>query len=261
MADGMSFDKYIDNPSGGSSVITNRQMYKAMYQQKFDTVLLRENGEIKFKVYHSNDRFDSYYIHIKVPSEVIEKFYYDVVIRLYTTSMPKKASKSLRIYAVQFFSNDPAFVYTFAHSFLKNKIFIEDLKPRMMKKALTDVAKERNPKDNVWYVKSLYFAYLTMEKYSLFNRTNLNMVAQPYDKNYLLRQIEPAEKKVKARQDAQEKLNRERREAKSKEVRDYNSSANQGIKTKSSGSIIKTKSVNSVKKVGSTKTVKRSKHL
>ena len=35
MADGMSFDKYIDNPSGGQ-VFTNRQMYKAMYKSKFD---------------------------------------------------------------------------------------------------------------------------------------------------------------------------------------------------------------------------------
>lgn len=33
MADGMNFDKYIDNPSGGSSVVTNRNMYKEMYKQ------------------------------------------------------------------------------------------------------------------------------------------------------------------------------------------------------------------------------------
>ena len=32
MADGISFDKYIDNPSGkGASVITNRNMYKSMF--------------------------------------------------------------------------------------------------------------------------------------------------------------------------------------------------------------------------------------
>ena len=74
MADGMSFDKYIDNPSGGQ-VFTNRQMYKAMYKSKFDKILVREQGQIKFTVYKSEDANDSYYIHMKIPSEVIEKFY------------------------------------------------------------------------------------------------------------------------------------------------------------------------------------------
>ena len=83
MADGMSFDRYIDNPSGGS-VFTNRNIYKNMYRRKFGNVLVREQGQIKYTVYKSGDAFDSYYIHIKVPSEVIDNFYYDVVIRLFT---------------------------------------------------------------------------------------------------------------------------------------------------------------------------------
>ena len=124
MADGMNFDKYIDNPSGGSSVVTNRNMYKEMYKQKFNAVLVREQGKINYSVYKAKDNTDSYFIHMKIPSEVIPKFYYDVVIRLYTTVNSKKASSNLKSYAVQFYSNDPAFVYTFAHAFSKNKIFI-----------------------------------------------------------------------------------------------------------------------------------------
>ena len=159
MADGMSFDKYIDNPSGGATVITNRNMYKDMYKSKFDKVLLRESGKIEWSVYYTNDGKDSHYIYMKIPSEVIEGFYYDVVIRLFTTENKKKTNVNLREYAVEFYSNDPAFVYTFAHAFSKNKLFIEDLEPKMSKAALKDVAKVKNPKDNVWYVKSLYFAY------------------------------------------------------------------------------------------------------
>ena len=37
----ISFDKYIDNPSGGA-VFTNRNMYKAMYADKFNKILVRE---------------------------------------------------------------------------------------------------------------------------------------------------------------------------------------------------------------------------
>lgn len=207
MADGMSFDKYIDNPSGGATVVTQRRMFKDMYKSKFDKVLLREMGTIKYTIYKASDSTDSYYIHMLIPSEVIEKFYYDVVIRLFTTENKKKTNVNLREYAVQFFSNDPAFVYTFAHSFAKNHLFIPDLEKRMSQQALRDKARVKNPKDEVWYVKSLYFAYLTLEKYNLFNRTILDRNAKKYDKKKLLSDITQAEEKIKAREDAQKKLN------------------------------------------------------
>lgn len=210
MADGISFDKYIDNPSGGATVITNRNMYKDMYKSKFDRILLRENGKIVWKVYYTNDTQDSFYIYVKVPSEIIEKFYYDVVIRLFTTENKKKSNVNLREYAVEFYSNDPAFVYTFAHAFSKNKLFIKDLESKMSKTALKDAAKIKNPKDNIWYVKSLYFAYLTMERYHLFNRTILKQHGAKYNKRELLSQITHATEKVEARQEAQTKLNKEK---------------------------------------------------
>lgn len=205
----MSFDKYIDNPSGGATVITNRNMYKEMYKSKFDKVLLRENGKIEWEAYHTDDKQDSFYIYMKIPSEVIEKFYYDVVIRLFTTENKKKSNVNLREYAVEFYSNDPAFVYTFAHSFSKNNLFIKDLEPKMSKTALKNVAKVKNPKDNVWYVKSLYFAYLTMERYHLFNR-NIIKNGPKYNKKQLLAKITYAPDKIQARQEAEEKLKKEK---------------------------------------------------
>ncbi len=212
MADGMNFDKYIDNPSGGSSVVTNRAMYKEMYKSKFNAVLLREQGKIIYNIYKTSDNNDSYFIHMKIPSEVIPNFYYDVVIRLYTTVNSKKASASLRSYAVQFYSNDPAFVYTFVHAFSKNKIFIEDLAQKMSKAALDNRAKIKNPKDNIWYVKSLFFSYLVMEKYNLFNRNILDRNAKKYSKNYLLSQITHADKKIQDRQYEQTKLNKKKQQ-------------------------------------------------
>ena len=191
-----------------------------MYKSKFDKVLLRENGKIEWKVYRSNDGEDSYYIYMKIPSEVIESFYYDVVIRLFTKENKKKSNVNLREYAVEFYSNDPAFVFTFAHAFSKNKLFIKDLEPKMSKTALKDVAKVKNPKDNVWYVKSLYFAYLTMERYHLFNRTVLNQHSTKYNKKELLSKITYATEKVEARQQAQEKLDKEKAKAKLQKSRD-----------------------------------------
>lgn len=220
MGDGISFDKYIDNPSGTASYITNRNIYKSMYKSKFDKVLLREQGNIKYKVYHAKDSNDSYYIHMKIPSEVISNFYYDVVIRLFTTENKKKSSSKLREYAVQFYSNDPAFVYTFAYSFAKNKLFINDLSSKMSKHALKNAAKVRNPKNEVWYVKSLYFAYLAMEKYNLFSRAVLDHNCAKYDAKKLLNNIVHADTKVADRQREQENLQKELSKRKKSDRRD-----------------------------------------
>ena len=244
MADGMSFDKYIDNPSGGATVITNRNMYKELYKSKFDKVLLRESGNIDWKVYYANDGQDSFYIYIKVPSEVIEKFYYDVVIRLFTTENKKKSNVTLREYAVEFYSNDPAFVYTFAHAFSKNNLFIKDLESKMSNTALKDVAKVKNPKDNVWYVKSLYFAYLIMERYHLFNRNILKQNCSKYNKRELLSKITHATEKIEARQQAQIKLDKEKSEAKKSERKDKDLLSKQ---TKTAG-IVKTSTVSKTSK-------------
>ena len=256
--DGMSFDKYIDNPSGQASVVTNRQMYKAMYKQKFNAVLVREQGQIKWTVYQTKDKNDSWYIHIKVPSEVIEKFYYDVVIRLFTSDNVKKTNANLREYAVQFYSNDPAFVYTFAYSFNKNRLFIDDLKPKMSSRALSNRAEQRNPKDNVWYVKSLYFAYLIMERDHLFQRSMLTQYAKKYNVKELLKNIEHADKKVKARQEEQEKLNRSKQHSKElKERADAGRHSHLATKVSKISPIAKTSKVSSaVKKTQTTRSVK-----
>ena len=195
----ISFDKYIDNPSGGS-VFTNRNMYKAMYADKFNKILVREQGHIKYTIYKTEDSEDTFYIYFKIPSEVIENFYYDTVIRLYTKDNRRKTEANLRRYSVQFYSNDPAFFYTFAHSFNANGLFIDILKVKMSKRALNQKAEVKNPKDNVWYVKSLVFAYLAMEKYGLFNRSLLNQRSKRFNKKYLIYRITQADIKLKERQ-------------------------------------------------------------
>ncbi len=253
--DGMNFDKYIDNPSGGSSVITNRKMYKELYKSKFGAILLREEGKIDYTVYKdSKSKDDSHYIHIKIPSEVIPKFYYDVVIRLSTVEETKKASSNLRAYQAQFYSNDPAFVYTFVHAFNANNMFIKDLEKKMSKTALKTLAKTKNPKDEIFYVKSLYFAYLVMEKEDLFNRLKLKKLAKPYDKKQLLDSIEYAEDKIKARQEAEENLKKEEADKKRKEVQQRNDNRNINHKPKISkvSNVTKTSRTSKITKTSKT---------
>lgn len=260
MADSvMTFDKYIDNPSGGA-VFANRNMYKDMYKKKFGNVMVKENGKINYSLYTANDGIDSHYVYLKIPSEVVPNFYYDVVIHLFTKKNEYKNEATLRRYTVEFYSNDPSFVYTFAHSFKKNGLFIDDLSPKMSKLALKDKAKVRNPKDEVWYVKSLYFAYLAMEKYNLFSKPMFTG-CDKYRKDKLLNKITLADTKVADRQREGERVAKEKRQELEKEKREKRVARNLGVSTQNSKTtnITKTSKVSRISNV--TKKTKTSKSI
>lgn len=195
----MTYDQYIQNPMGvANAVISNRNMYRELYMNKLNKILVREMGKIDYALFKSKDK---YYVYIKIPSEVIEKFYYDVVIEFSEPEDKKLLDNSLNNYTVKFYSNDPSFVYTFAHAFIKNNMFINELKGVMSKQAIQKVATEKNPQDQVGYVKSLYFAYLILKKENVFNK-NKFMAAKKINWKELQSVITPADVKIAQRQDA-----------------------------------------------------------
>ena len=71
----------------------------------------------------------------------------------------------------------------------------------MSKEALRKEAKEKNPGNNVGYVKTLYFAYLLMDNKKLNKVSRFENEAKPLDPRYLLSQIEDADTKIKDRQE------------------------------------------------------------
>ena len=141
-----------------------------------------------------------YIMYLKIPSETVNNFYYDVVISFSTTNAIHAIGNDLFDYNVKFFSNDPAFVFTFAHSFIKNKMFFEDLIPKMSKQAIAEKAKVRNPKELIGYVKTLYFAYLFMKDHG-YNKKDQWSSAVNYDKKYLLLDVMDADTKIRMRQE------------------------------------------------------------
>ena len=197
----MSFQQYIDNPMGKrNAVFSQREMYKALYTEKFDKVFLREAGKINFTLYIDKKK-DRYVAHIKIPSETVKDFYYDAVILFYTNDAAKRSSPSLQDYFVKFFSNDPAFVFTYLRVFLKNDLFFEDLKPKSSKLALTRDPKEKNPYEVPGYSKILYFAYIFMKSKNLFYKSLYDSYAQPYDKKKLLDAVMHTDDKISLRQE------------------------------------------------------------
>lgn len=259
----ITFDEYIANPMGRkNSVFTHREMYREMYTKKLDEIMVRENGSVDFVLY--TDENNIYYVHIKIPSEVVSNFYYDVVLKFYTNNNTISSSRSIKDYYVEFFSNDPSFMFTFAHAFLKNKLFIKDLVPKMSKQAVKKVAVDKNPSDEVGYVKSIYFAYLIMKRYGLFNKVKYEAYSKKYNKKELLNNIIHSEVKLEERNIEGEKQKKKNKKEKAKTEKNNTSNMKStrinignSASTKMIGKIKKTEKSKSTKNVNIIKRVKK----
>ena len=189
----LTFEQYVNNPTGAkTAVISYRKMYEDLYNDKWKKIMTREVGKIDYELYYDNR---DYYCYLKIPSENIDNFYYDVVIKMELNSK----QHMLKHCPVQFFSNDPSFNYTFAHAFKKHKMTIPELEEKMSKIALKKRAVEKNPDNTIGYVKTLYFAYIAMVDKGLFHVAKVDMEAVPYSKKLLLSNIEDTDKKIEDR--------------------------------------------------------------
>ena len=196
----MSMNDYIRNPAGKTNAVYSaRYMYQDMYTQKYARVMTREAGTMKYRLYKGKN--EQWIIHLSVPSEAISNFYYDVVLEFTPNGNLNTVGNDLFTYRMRAFSNDPRFVFVFAHSFIKNKMFFEDLIKKMSPQAVRMKPTQMNPKEEIGYVKSIYFAYLYMKDHSLNNK-NQWFAAETYHANDFIQNIMDADDKVYLRQKA-----------------------------------------------------------
>ena len=230
----MTFDQFVDNPLGKNSAVLTiaaRQSIMDSYSKKWDVILLRENGNINH-FFYKDDKHNAYYAHFKIPSETVKKFYYDVVIKFTADSKVGEGGKDLFKYAVQFYSNDPSFVYTYAYVFNKNDMFIRELSDKMSKEALKKSPNIKNPHQNTGYVKTIVFAYLYMKSKKLNDKTRFLASAATYERGHLSGNIENADDKIRNRQERN--IESEIKEEKKKPEK-----VDKNTKNKSSGLAIK----------------------
>lgn len=251
----MSFQQYIDNPMGKrNAVFSQRNMYKQLYTEKFDKVFLREAGKIDYVLY-IDQKTDRYIAHIKVPSETVKNFYYDAVILFYSNNPAVKMSSSLQDYHVKFFSNDPAFVFTYLRVFLKNDLFIEELKPKASKLALKQDPKITNPYEIPGYSKILYFAYLFMKSKNLFAKHMYTSFGVKYSTKALVDAVEHTDIKIANRQELGAEQAKEQAKQNREERREQRTSPSSEVYSPS-GNIKTTKAVPRTKTTGTTRNVK-----
>ena len=264
----MTFEQYIINPMGKNNSVLNstaREAMRNVYTNKFHNVLLKENGKIDYFLY-KDTKHNIYYAHIKVPSEVIKDFYYDTIIKFFADETVKESALNLEKYYVQFFSNDPAFVFTYTHAFVENGLFIKELSSKMSQEALKKKAVEKNPNNDNGYVKSIYFAYLFLKERGLLKKVRWGE-AQEFNLKLLLSNITHADEKILARQEEEEKRDKRKKVVVDKNIartiKKYgvsDTAKDRLVTTTSKVQTVKrTSASNNIKKTKTTKVTKRKK--
>ena len=209
----MTFEEYINNPQQTRLGGYTREITRINYSQRLDKILVRENNKIDYQLYKCK-KDGSYFLYIKIPSEVVKAFTYDVVIHFVR---PAKNPHSVDInttltnYDVEFFSNDPSFVYNLEYTFKSRGMFVDDLKSKAVKTALAKKPEVTNPNNQVLYCKAIYFAYLLAKQRGLFVKSKY---VNEYNKEKLLDQIEDSQIKIQKRQELGDKAKSEKKKEK-----------------------------------------------
>lgn len=224
----MTFEEYINNPLESRMTAHTREMIKIEYTNRLNAVLVRENNNIEFHLYTAKD--GSYYMYIKIPSETVKGFTYDVVVRFKRPSKdPHKVDteQSLTNYDVEFFSNDPAFVYNLEYTFKSRDMFVKDLTKRGSREALTTKPKVTNPNNVVYYCKTLYWAYLIGKQRGLFTKVRY---LEKYDAKRLFDMVEDSQDKIDKRQElGTSERKKKTREAKEEQPKRSSNTGSNGI--------------------------------
>lgn len=155
----ITLGEYIKNPTGGRShMVGQKDAAQAVYSDKFNKMMLRSAGRIKFQLYKNGE--ERYTMVLHLPSESIDKLSYDVVLDFYTKDDIRMKERHLKNYKVRFFSNDPNFTFTYSYVFQREGLIVPELISKLSPESKKEPPKTTNPTHSVGYVKSIYFAYL-----------------------------------------------------------------------------------------------------
>ena len=258
----VTFAQYIDNPGiiKGSATNSMIRLVKQDYRRRFDAVFIRESSLLVTNLYKEKAK-SVYYVYIKMPSEKTPNLYYDVIIEFRASAPQKILGMGIDKYHVRFFSNDPAFLFTYAYAFNKADLIIKWLKPKLSKQALTQKPIVRNPNATTGYVKSLYFAYYYLQIKHLFDLDSIAWKsAKDLDKNSLIHQIPDFDVKLddtrRLKQIQRDKAKQEREEKKllnNPTVDSHVKMAKQSAKTNNVNKVKVTQTVAKARRIGSIK--------
>lgn len=163
----ITLEEYAKSPIGKAGGATGSQYLAEAYKQKYEKVMLRVNGHIDHHFYTDKG---NYFILLKIPSEIVPDFTYEVVFKFSPEKATDSHSSNLKNYNVQFFSNDPAFTFTYAYVYNEAGLIIDELINKLPDEVIKKKPVERNPLQVINYAKILYFGYLYIKHHGFLEK-------------------------------------------------------------------------------------------
>lgn len=174
---------FLLSPFHGKEQVKKDQIYDAKYRQ-----FVQSN---KIKLHAMCIIEDSYYLHVKVPSESQSsaskgQYEYDVVIRFFTDKAEVRNQSHIRGYYIQFFSNSPSFMYQYAYLYNKEGFLIEALYDKIDADYIDTPPEKTNSSMNKSYDKSIYFAcrFLSEKRFRYLNKHGVLMTKKVDDSKF-----------------------------------------------------------------------------
>lgn len=212
----MNIREYVDNPMGkGDSSIPNRKQLIESLNIKYENLIRTKGNKIKMVAYKDKLK-DIYYFHLVIPSESERNNSYDVVFMFKDESKKHHHELSISNYDVNVFSNSPSFAYTFAYVYAKHGLLIDWLSYKLGKEFITEKPVIRNRFEVINYEKYVYFGARYILDSKRLNRALLDMIARPYTKLTLQREIRKLPDIMKEYHNADAELRRKRKKLKAK---------------------------------------------
>lgn len=249
----LTLGEFSKNPGRDRTIpIAVRENLRALYSMKF-AVLMNYYKSIKFFMDKTEDGI--YYFYIKIPSETVRDFFYDVVIKLIPPPAIGDKVDKLDDYFIQVFSNDPAFAFTYAYAYNKEKLIVSELVNKFPDEFISDKPKVTNPRLDINYSKIIYFGYLYLKQHGYFSKKILEKSKiKQFDFKELQNLVLDVDKKIAERIQKgnvkKQKLNKKENKHKSTAAK-----LQGGRKTSKLTPLVKSSKVS--KKTKTTKTVKR----
>lgn len=216
-----SLQDFLESPMGrGTGILPNRDLIINDFKSRYFK-MLEKGKEFKTEVYYNN-KTDTYYFHIKVPSETERKNTYDVVLELSPVDKQMMKIKPHRInkYKTRFFSNSPSFIYTYAYIMKHNNMLIKELTGKYAPIVLRKEPKTKNPTGTILYEKSITFAIISILEHTEYLDRNYLQNIQKGHPNNLIKHIRTDIDILKEIDDERNKLSQikrnEKREQKEK---------------------------------------------
>ncbi len=257
----MTFEQYLDNPMGKSNAVMGHFVREAMrneYTAKFHNVMVREGGKVKYYVYRDSEN-NVWYIHVKTPSENVKKFYYDVVFRFFTDASVQDSGRNLNKWNVEFFSNDPAWVYTYCYAYSQQSLIIKDLSRMMDKTAMNTPAQEKNPQNLINFSKIIYFAILFLQERGLLKTSALGGYEE-YNQRLLQSRIVPTYRMIEMRQEEEKNISHKKKVQ--VDLSTYKKLNKIGLSDQARDRlVVSTKNATKVKKIGAVNNIKKIKKI